>query len=173
MIEIKSCIDNKVLFTSEKATTMREAVVEAVEKKKNLSGADLSWADLSGADLSGAHLSRADLSWADLSRADLSGAGLSGADLSGADLLFCMMDKKVFEQITKKWFEWKIKEFDRKVESMKVCGSSKSRLFKGVQRPVCDENECQNWAYKKNYVSQFAWLWNCRKHCRKHWKMYK
>ena len=105
MIEIKSCIDNKVLFTSEKATTMKEAVVEAVEKKKNLSRADLSGVDLSRVDLSRADLSRAGLSWA-----DLSGADLSGANLSGANLLFCMMDKKVFEQITKKWFEWKIKE---------------------------------------------------------------
>ena len=75
MIEIKSRFENKVLFTSVKATTMKAAIVEAVKKKTNLSGADL-----------------------------------SRADLTGANLLFCMMDKKVFEQITKKWFEWKIKE---------------------------------------------------------------
>ncbi len=109
-IQIKNC-SGALLFESEK-TTIKEAVVEAVEKKANLSEADLIGADLSranlyganliganlsranlyganliGADLYNADLSRANLSEADLFRADLSRANLSEADLFGADLL--------------------------------------------------------------------------------------
>jgi uncharacterized protein YjbI with pentapeptide repeats len=78
-IEIKT-FGGSALFESEK-TTLKEAVVEAVE-----SGADLSEADLHGADLRGADLHEADLSGADLSEADLHGADLHGADLRGAEL---------------------------------------------------------------------------------------
>jgi len=74
------------LFLSETTTTLREAVLDAVAHKADLSGADLRGADLSDADLSGANLRDADLSDANLRHADLSGADLSGADLSGADL---------------------------------------------------------------------------------------
>ena len=77
---------SKVIYESETAEAMKDAVIEAVSKYADLSRANLSWADLSGADLSGANLSGADLSRANLSRADLSGANLYGADLSGADL---------------------------------------------------------------------------------------
>jgi uncharacterized protein YjbI with pentapeptide repeats len=96
VFEIVDRYTRALLYRSEKATTAKEAVVEARESRAdlsraNLSGADLSRADLSGANLSGANLSRADLSranlsWADLSRANLSRANLSGANLSGADL---------------------------------------------------------------------------------------
>ena len=57
MFEIKHRRENKIVFKSETATTLREAVIEAVNKKANLS-----WADLSKADLSKANLSRANLS---------------------------------------------------------------------------------------------------------------
>jgi len=40
-----------------------------------------------------------------LIKADLSRANLTGANLSRANLLFCKMDKRVFEQITEEWFE--------------------------------------------------------------------
>jgi uncharacterized protein YjbI with pentapeptide repeats len=56
-----------IAYHSEKST-QRDAVVEAVEKKADLSGADLRGAYLSGANLRGAYLS---------------GAYLSGANLSG------------------------------------------------------------------------------------------
>jgi hypothetical protein len=91
-IEIKHRWTGAVIYRSETATTVREAVIELATKaianlsRANLSGADLSGADLSDANLSDANLSRADLSGANLSRADLSGAYLSGAYLSGADL---------------------------------------------------------------------------------------
>ena len=100
MIEIKNR-GGEVIFKSETATTMHQAVGEAYLSgadlsgadlsraylsKANLSAADLSKAFLSGADLSAADLSAADLSRADLSRANLSGADLSAAYLSGADL---------------------------------------------------------------------------------------
>jgi len=97
--------------------SVREAVMEAVRRKKSLACADLKKKDLSeltlagvnfndaglqqvnlrGADLRKATLQRANLTEADLSEANLSGAGLQwanlnratlyGADLSGADLL--------------------------------------------------------------------------------------
>ena len=91
-IEIKNRFTNEIIysFTSENAT-IKDALLDAIKNKADLSRADLSGADLSraylsGAYLSGAYLSGADLSRAYLSRADLSGAYLSGADLSGADL---------------------------------------------------------------------------------------
>jgi uncharacterized protein YjbI with pentapeptide repeats len=88
-LEIKSW-SGRICFSSTKST-VREAVIEAVESEANLSGANLSGANLSRADLREANLSEADLSGADLreanlSEADLSGANLRGADLSGADL---------------------------------------------------------------------------------------
>ena len=61
MIQIKDRHNGKVLFEFVSATTMKEAVVEAVKKGANLSGAYLSGANLSGADLSGANLSGANL----------------------------------------------------------------------------------------------------------------
>jgi hypothetical protein len=85
MIEIKNLGDT-VLYTAQTAKDIREAVVEAVEARAYLSGANLSRANLSGADLSGAYLSEADLSGANLSGAYFSRADLSGADLSGAYL---------------------------------------------------------------------------------------
>ena len=87
-IEIKALWIDAVIYRSETATTVREAVIEANLSGADLSRADLSGADLSGADLSGADLSGANLSGANLSRADLLWANLSGADLSGANLLW-------------------------------------------------------------------------------------
>ena len=76
-----------VLFEFEKENnTQRETILEAVNSRANLSGANLSRANLSGANLSGANLSVANLSGANLYGADLSRANLSRADLSGADL---------------------------------------------------------------------------------------
>jgi uncharacterized protein YjbI with pentapeptide repeats len=86
MIEIKNRHSGKVIFKSETATTIKEAVIEAVKTGADLSGADLSGADLSEADLSGADLRGADLRGADLWKANLSEADLSEADLRGADL---------------------------------------------------------------------------------------
>jgi Pentapeptide repeats (8 copies) len=74
------------LFKSEKASTAKEAVVEAVSKGAYLRGAYLRGADLGGADLRGADLGGADLGGADLRGADLGGADLRGADLGGAYL---------------------------------------------------------------------------------------
>jgi hypothetical protein len=63
----------------------------AIEKRANLSDANLSdadlrYANLSGADLRGADLRGAYLRYANLSGADLNGADLSCAYLNGADL---------------------------------------------------------------------------------------
>ena len=69
------------LFKSEAATSIKEAVQEAVRGGAYLGGAYLGGADLRGADLRGA-----DLGGADLRGAYLRGADLGGADLGGADL---------------------------------------------------------------------------------------
>jgi len=86
-IEIKNRFTGDIMFTiiSENAT-IKDALLDAIKNKVNLSRANLSRAYLSGADLSRADLSGAYLSGADLSGADLSGAYLSGADLSRANL---------------------------------------------------------------------------------------
>jgi len=86
MIEIKSRYSDAVIYRSQAAQSLREAVMEARDQQADLSEAYLSGANLSGADLSGANLSRANLSWANLSGADLSRANLSRANLSWADL---------------------------------------------------------------------------------------
>ena len=100
MHEIKS-VSGVVLYRSDGATSLREAVVAAVRegaylsgaylrgaylRGANLSGAYLSGANLRGANLSGAYLSGANLRGANLRDAYLSGANLRGADLRGANL---------------------------------------------------------------------------------------
>ena len=88
-MDIKN-IYREVIFTSD-ALSIKDALVEAVSKKADLSGADLSGAnltdaDLRGADLRGANLSGANLSGANLTDANLRGANLRGANLRGANL---------------------------------------------------------------------------------------
>ena len=98
-MEIKH-INGTILF-SDKSTTIKETLCNAIKKKiilssanlyganlrdANLSSANLSGADLRDANLSGANLSRANLSGANLSRANLSRANLSRANLTGANL---------------------------------------------------------------------------------------
>ena len=69
-----------VIFESKKELLER-VILEAVQEKVSLYGANLSCADLSGANLYGANLYGANLSSANLYGADLSGANLSGANL--------------------------------------------------------------------------------------------
>jgi len=83
-MQIKN-IYGDVIFTSQ-AETLKDAVVDAVKSRANLSGANLSGADLYGANLYGADLYGANLSGADLYGANLSGADLSRANLYGANL---------------------------------------------------------------------------------------
>ena len=86
-IQIKNRFTGSLIFEYEKDdNTIKDTLLEAINRGADLSGAYLSGADLSGADLSDADLRGADLSGADLSGADLRGAYLSGADLSDADL---------------------------------------------------------------------------------------
>ena len=86
-IEIKNRFTNELIhsFTSENAT-IRDALIDAIQKKINLSCADLSDANLSGVDLSGLDLSSAKLCGSYLSGADLSNANLSDTELNGANL---------------------------------------------------------------------------------------
>ena len=85
-IEIKSIFGDVLFEYSKENNTIRDTIIEAVNRGANLRGADLSGANLRDAYLSGANLSDADLSGANLSDADLSGANLRGADLRDADL---------------------------------------------------------------------------------------
>ncbi len=68
------------------ATTVREAVVEAVEADANLADANLARANLAGANLAGAYLAGANLARANLADANLAGAYLAGANLADANL---------------------------------------------------------------------------------------
>jgi uncharacterized protein YjbI with pentapeptide repeats len=79
-------LNDHELYDAPNATTLRDAVIEAVKASANLSGADLRGANLSEANLSGANLRWANLNGASLSGASLSGANLFKADLSGASL---------------------------------------------------------------------------------------
>lgn len=79
-IEIK-----RVIFSME-ASSLREAVLQAVAAKVSLRGAYLEGVDLSGADLSGVDFEGADLSASNLRQAKLTGANLKGTDLRGSDL---------------------------------------------------------------------------------------
>jgi uncharacterized protein YjbI with pentapeptide repeats len=88
--EIKHRRTENVLYACD-AENLKDAVIEAVGKKADLSDADLRDADLRGADLRDADLRGADLrdaylGGADLRDADLRGADLRDADLRGADL---------------------------------------------------------------------------------------
>ena len=74
-----------VIFSAA-ATVLKDALVEAVEKKADLRSADLYGANLYGAYLRGANLYGADLRGAYLRGADLRGAYLRGANLYGANL---------------------------------------------------------------------------------------
>ena len=91
MFEIKNRWTGAVLYRSETADTVRQAVEEAVKARAdlraaNLRDADLRAANLSDADLRAANLSDANLRAADLRDANLSDANLSDANLRAADL---------------------------------------------------------------------------------------
>jgi uncharacterized protein YjbI with pentapeptide repeats len=95
-IEIKSIFGDVLFEYSKENNTIRDTIIEAVNRDAYLRDADLRDAylrdadlrdaDLRGADLRGADLSGANLSGANLSDANLRGANLSGADLRGANL---------------------------------------------------------------------------------------
>ena len=80
VISIKNRFNNKIIYESKTATTIKECLIEAIKNE------------------------------ADLSEADLWKANLSKANLSKANLVYCKMTKDVFKQITENWFEWKIGE---------------------------------------------------------------
>jgi hypothetical protein len=85
-IEIKS-LSGDVLFSYEKENnTVRDTVIQAVDKGANLEGAYLYGAYLKGANLKGANLKGANLEGANLKGAYLYGANLEGANLKGANL---------------------------------------------------------------------------------------
>ena len=83
-IEIRR-IDGTVAYESQSATSLREAVAEAVRQGVALAGADCSRANFSGARFSGANFSGAHFSLADFSGARFSGANFSGADFYKAN----------------------------------------------------------------------------------------
>ena len=84
-IEIKNRFTGSVLFEYEKEdNTIKDTVVEAVERDANLGDAYLGGANLRDADLRDANLGDADLRGANLRGAYLRGANLRGAYLGSA-----------------------------------------------------------------------------------------
>ena len=82
MIKIVKWWNSDVVYESEKET-IREAVIEAVEKGANLRDANLGGANLEGADLRDANLRGANLGDANLGDADLGGANFYHAQFYG------------------------------------------------------------------------------------------
>ena len=83
-IEIKR-IDGTVAYESQSATSLKEAVAEAVRQGVSLAGVHFSGADFSGADFSGANFSGTDFSLANFSGANFFGVHFYGADFSLAN----------------------------------------------------------------------------------------
>lgn len=87
MIEIKNRHTGAVIYRSETAETIAQAVTELIAKTRKMGRRpNLSCADLGNTNLSYVDLSYIDLSYADLSYTNLNGSDLSETDLSGADL---------------------------------------------------------------------------------------
>ncbi len=84
MIEILNRYTAAVIYKSETAETVVNAVIEAVNAKANLRYANLSYADLREANLQSANLQYANLRSANLQYADLQYANLQSADLQYA-----------------------------------------------------------------------------------------
>ena len=112
-IEIENRFRKEIIYTytSENAT-IKDALLDAIKNKANLSRANLFGADLRGADLRGADLFEADLSGANLSRANLFGADLSGADLSRADLSRANLSRANLQPFCK----WRTSIIDNKIK---------------------------------------------------------
>jgi hypothetical protein len=86
MIEILHRYTKAVLYRSETATTVKDAVFEAVQAKSNLSGSDLRGSNLRDSDLRGSDLRGSDLRGSDLRDSNLSDSNLRGSDLSDSNL---------------------------------------------------------------------------------------
>ena len=83
-IEIKR-IDGTVAYESQSATSLKEAVAEAVRQGVSLAGANCSEADFFGANCSGANFYGANFSRANFSGANFYGANFFGVRFFGAD----------------------------------------------------------------------------------------
>jgi len=79
-MKITKWYNSDVVYESKKEN-LRESVIEAVEARADLGGANLRDANLRGADLGGANLRGANLRDANLRDANLRDADLGGADL--------------------------------------------------------------------------------------------
>ena len=84
-MELKDRFTGKVIYSGD-FKSMKELVLDAINKGVDLRGANLRHASLEGVDLRGANLRHASLEGADLRGANLGGADLGGADLGGANL---------------------------------------------------------------------------------------
>jgi len=77
--------EGKVIYESEKEN-IKDVVIEARDKRSDLSNSDLRGSDLSNSDLRDSDLSNSDLRDSDLSNSDLSGSNLSNSDLFNSNL---------------------------------------------------------------------------------------
>jgi hypothetical protein len=85
MMKIQNRLNGKVIHSGN-FDSMKELVLDAIEKGANLRGAYLDGANLWGANLGGANLGGANLEGANLRDANLWGANLDGANLRGVNL---------------------------------------------------------------------------------------
>ena len=81
MIQIKRWDNGEIIYQSETATTVKEAIREAAKNKILLTNANLTNANLRRANLTNANLTNADLTWADLTNANLTRANLTNTNL--------------------------------------------------------------------------------------------
>jgi hypothetical protein len=87
--EIKCWYDeSRVIYRSETATTLEEAIFEAVAAKASLQSAKLQYAKLQSANLQDANLQDAKLQYANLQYANLQSAKLQSANLQYANLQY-------------------------------------------------------------------------------------
>ena len=86
MIEIKNSFTGEVIHGGE-FNSIKECLLDAIESKANLRGANLRGANLRGANLRGANLRGANLVDANLRGANLEDANLEDASLRGANLV--------------------------------------------------------------------------------------
>ena len=117
-IEIKNRWTGSVIYSSKKET-LKEAVIEAVEKKisfkyadleyvnlkhTNLKHTNLRFANLKYADLEYANLKNADLKYADLKYANLKNANLKNANLGNTRTTYCTVNFSSSEKEQAKQF---------------------------------------------------------------------
>src|SRR3990167_3959975 len=107
-IQIKDVYFGRIICEYD-AKNIKEVVEKAVNKKIDLTDANLTNVNLIDANLTNADLQNANLTNADLRNADLTDANLTDANLTGANLRNITINEKSFKFI-QSWFRWTIEK---------------------------------------------------------------